>query len=341
MIKSNYSLRLMALLAVAGLPAVRAAAPAHDLYLAAGINSSSRVMGGKAAAPDGMYVRTANGGFRHVGANLPLLITLAVDPRDAARVYAAALSGVMRSADAGLTWRIVTGWDETEPKALLFDPSRPDTVYAGLPDGFIVSTDRGQTWTRREQGLPARGKYTQSLQVDRTQAGRVFAGCEKGLYLTEDGAQTWRQVFATTDTVNDIQQSPHDAAHWVAVTQSAGAIESRDGGRTWTRLAGVPSEQALYNVVFDPARRGRLAIASWTYGLLTSEDDGRTWTDRNAGLPALHRVWRTAVDPDSGVLYAAVFEQALYASTDFGRTWRVAGMEGSIIRSFIFVPRVR
>lgn len=335
--------RHLALLTLLMLPALSAgcATPVHDLYVCASINSSSRVMGGRGGALDGIFARGADGSFSHVGVHLPLLITLAVDTREPARIYAAGLSGVMRSSDGGMTWRIVTGWDETEPKALALDPLQRDTVYVGLPDGFIVSTDRGQTWHRREHGLPARGKYTQSLQVDRTRAGRVFAGCETGIYLTEDGAQSWRQVFATADTVNDIQQSPHDPARWVAVSQSAGALESRDGGLTWTRLAGVPSAQALYNVTFDPAQRGRIAIASWTYGLLTSEDDGRTWTDRNAGLPLPHRVWRTVVDPDSRLLYASVFEQALYASADFGRTWQVAGMEGSVIRSFIFVPRSR
>jgi photosystem II stability/assembly factor-like uncharacterized protein len=318
-----------------------ACAASHDLYLAASINASSRVMGARGEALDGIYARGPDNTFGHVGHHLPLLITLAFDPRDPSRVYGAGLSGVMRSADGGVTWRLVTGWQETEPKALALDAVNPDTVYAGLPDGFIVSDDCGETWERREAGLPERGKYTQSLRVDRTRAGRVFAGCETGLYLTEDGARSWRRVFETVDTVNDIQQSPHDPAHWIAVSQSAGALDSRDSGLTWTRLPEVPAEKALYSVAFDPMQRGRIAIASWTYGILTSEDDGRTWTERNTGLPPLHRVWSTAVDPDDGRLYAAVYDNALYASSDFGRTWKSIGMEASVIRNFIFVPRAR
>lgn len=319
--------------------AATAAAASHDLLVCASISGSSRVMGGGSAGTDGIFVRSAEGTFNHIGVPLPLLITLVVDPRDSSRIYAAGLSGVMRSGDGGLTWRIVTGWAETEPKALALDPVNPGTVYAGLPDGFIVSDDRGETWKRRETGLPERGKYTQAIQVDRTRGGRVFAGCEKGIFLTDDGARSWRRVFETVDTVNDIRQSPHDPARWIAVSQSAGALESRDGGLTWRRLSGVPSEHALYNVTFDPVHQGRIAIASWTYGLLTSEDDGRTWVERNAGLPEPRRVWRTAVDPDDGRLYAAVYQRALYASADFGRTWQVAGLEDSVVRSFTFVPR--
>lgn len=296
-------------------------------------------MGGRNAATDGIFIRQADGTFRHHGAHLPLLITLAVDPRDSSLVYAAGLSGVLRSQDGGLSWRIVTGWAETEPKGLAIDPASPDTVYAALPDGFIVSDDRGQTWERRESGLPDRGKYTQSVQVDRTRGGRVFIGCEKGMFLSDNGGRSWRRVLETADTVNDIQQSPHDPSHWIAVSQSAGALESRDGGLTWKRFPGVPSERALYSVAFDSAEPGRIALSSWTYGVLTSEDDGRTWTDRNAGLPDPHRVWRIASDPDTGALYASVFEKALYASDDFGRTWRIAGLEGSVVRDFTFVPR--
>lgn len=322
--------------------AASASTPAHDLYLAASINSSSRVMGGGGGAPDGLYVRSAGSAeFQHVGINLPLLITIAVDPRNPQQIFAAGLSGVMRSRDGGKTWRILTGWDETEPKTVALDPVNPDIVYSGLPDGFVLSNDQGQTWRRAEAGLPARGKYVQALQVDRTTGGRLLIGCETGIYLTEDGAKTWRRVFETVDTVNDLQQSPHDPQHWLAVSQSAGALESRDGGRSWRRVVGVPAEHALYNVAFHPTQRGLLAVASWTYGLWISEDDGRTWTERNAGLPTPHRVWRTAFDPDNGRLYAAVFEKALYGSDDLGRTWTKLGMDGAVIRSFVFVPRAR
>lgn len=324
-----------------GVPSALSAA-GHDLLVAASINSSGRVMGSGTGAPDGLYVRAAGQeAFAHVGPNLPLLITVVADPRERSRFYAAGLSGVMRSADGGASWRIVTGWAETEPKALALDPVDPDTVYVGLPDGFVLSRDRGQTWRRAEAGLPDRGKYVQSLQVDRTVRGRILLGCETGIYLSEDGAGSWRRVFAAVDTVNDIQQSPHDPARWLAVSQSAGVLESTDGGRSWTALPGLPREQAWYNVAFHPRDPAQLALASWTYGLWTSADGGRTWTERNAGLPTPTRVWRAAFDPDDGRLYAAVYEQALFASTDLGLTWKETALPGAVVRSFTFVPAAR
>lgn len=330
-----------ALAGLLGLAAVGASAAAHDLYVCAAFNNGSRVMGSNDGSSNGVFVRTPEG-FRHVGINYPLTISATFDPRDAGVFYVACLSGVLRTLDGGQTWRLVTGWAETEPKSIAVDFLAPDHVYTGLPDGIVVSRDRGQTWRRREQGLPERGRYTQVVRADRTRQGRVLIGCESGIYLTEDGADSWRNVLATAETVNDLQQSPHDPRHWLAVTQSAGAIESRDGGVTWRSLAGVPADKALYNVAFDARDPRRLALASWSHGLLVSEDGGQAWSARNAGLPgaAVPRAWRTAIDPDSGVLYVAIFGQGLHASADFGRTWQpVAGMEGASVQTFTFVPK--
>jgi photosystem II stability/assembly factor-like uncharacterized protein len=338
MIQNKILPALLALLAPA-VAALGAAAPAHDLYLCASINGNSRVIGFKDAGLNGVFRRESDGSFAHLGINHPMMLALAFDPRDARMFYAATLSGVLRTPDGGKTWRVATDWDVTEPKSVVVDPNQPDTVYAGVPDGLIVSHDRGMTWARMEQGLPDRGKYTQVVQVDRTHAGRVFAGCETGIYLTGDGAKSWRRVLPTADTIEDIQQSPHDPLWWVAVTQGDGALTSRDGGLTWTKLAGVPPDHALYNVAFDARDPQRLAIASWTNGLLTSEDGGRTWLARNAGLPDSHHVWRTAIDPDTGRLYASLVEQALYISDDFGRTWQVGGLPASRVADFVFVPK--
>jgi hypothetical protein len=314
-----------------------AAAPAHDRYLCASINLNY-VVGSKLVTLSGLYQRGADDTYTHFGLNFPGIFALAVDPRDRQVLHAASLNGALCSRDGGKTWRIGTSWDMTEPKDIFVDPNAPDHVYLALPDGIAVSTDRGATWTRREHGLPVRGKYTQVVKVDRTRAGRALAGCESGLYLTEDAAGTWRRVFATTTTITDLRQSPHDPSLWLATTQSDGALVSRDGGRSWEKIAGVPAAEALYNVSFDATNPQRYAIGSWTYGVLTTENGGQTWTERNAGLPDGHCVFRVAVDPDRGRLHAAVFKDAVYDSDDFGRTWRKSGLEGSTVYNFVFVP---
>jgi photosystem II stability/assembly factor-like uncharacterized protein len=330
---------LFLLLAGACLAATPPAKVQHDLFVCAAINRNY-VIGSKLVTLSGIYQRADDGTFQHVGTNYPAIFNLAFDPRDHRVFYAASLNGALVTRDGGKTWRIGTSWDMTEPKDIFVDPNAPDHVYLALPDGIAVSRDRGQTWIRHEKGLPERGKYTQVVKVDRTKAGRVLAGCESGIYLSQDAARSWRKVFTTSrTTVTDLRQSPHDPRLWLASTQSDGVQLSRDGGVTWQKLAGVPSAEALYNVAFDGTNPSRFAVSSWTYGVYTTEDGGRTWTERNAGLPDEHCVFRVGIDPDSGRLYAAVYRDALFISDDFGGTWKRDGLEGSTVYNFVFVPR--
>jgi photosystem II stability/assembly factor-like uncharacterized protein len=312
------------------------AAPQFDFFVCANINRTY-VIGAKIDTVNGVYQRGTDDSWHHLGCNDNGITAVAFDPRDRRVIYTSAGNGLWRSLDAGQSWRMCNSWDMTEGRDVAVDPNAPDHVYLALPDGVAVSTDRAQTLVRRENGLPARGKYTQALKVDRTKAGRVLAACEIGIYLTDDAAQHWRQVLPTKETVTDIQQSPHDPAHWLAVTQSAGAWQSRDRGLTWITFPGVPSDRALYNVTFDVTNPQRLAIGSWARGVLTTEDGGKTWTDRNAGLPAPHAVWRVGVDL-AGRLYASVVKETLYISSDFGRTWQPDALADAQVNSFLLLP---
>lgn len=333
MTKIKNFLLLLALGAVAA-----QAGPRHDLFVCAMV-ANNFIVGAKLTTPSGLFEREGDGNYRHFGLNFPYIFNLAVDPRDPDVLYVASLNGALISRDGGKTWRIGTSWDMTEPKDIFVDPNAPDTIYLALPDGIAVSRDAGRTWPRAEKGLPERGKYMQVAKVDRTRAGRVLAGCESGIYLTENAAKSWRRIFPTKTTVTDIRQSPHDAKLWLASTQSNGLLVSRDGGESWTKLDGVPSAEALYNVAFDATNPRRYAVSSWTYGVQTTEDAGKTWTARNAGLPEDHVVFRVGIDPDTGRLYAAVYKDAIFRSDDFGRTWTKDDLEGSLVYNFVFLPK--
>lgn len=321
----------------ATIPAV--AESAYDFFICANVNRNY-VIGSRIVTTNGLFQRDAAADeWKHFGYNDTTISSVAFDPRDRDTIYTTTLNGIWVSYDGGESWKMTNSWDMTEGRDVAVDPQSPDTVYLALPDGVAVSTDRGQTWNRRENGLPDRGKYTQTIATDRTVAGRVLAGCEKGVFLTEDAGLLWRQVLPTETTVNDLSQSPHDPAHWLAVTDSHGAWQSTDSGVTWTPLAELPDEEAIYNATYDPTDAKRLAIASWAYGVWTSEDGGATWIERNAGLPENPRAWRVGVDPNSGRLYASIFQETLYYSDDFGRSWRPDALEGSLVNAFLSVPR--
>lgn len=322
--------------ALAILPArAQTSAQKHDLFLCATINKDY-VIGSKLITLSGLYRRDDTGNYTHFGSNFPQIFSISFDPRDQNFFYITNINGCMQTADGGKTWRTGTSWDMTEGKDVCVDPNAPDNVYLALPDGIAVSNDRGATWVRQERGLPARGKYTQTIKVDRTKAGRVLAGCESGIYLTENGAKTWKRVLPAKATVTELQQSPHDAKVWIASTQNDGVFISRNGGSAWKRVAGLETERSWYSITFDPTNPQRLATGGWAYGLRTSEDGGETWVDRSAGLADPNHVFKVSVDPDNGRLYANLFRNGLFVSDDFGRTWRRDGLEGASIYTFAY-----
>lgn len=327
----------IALLLIAPTLIARGQESATDLFVCAAVNKNY-VIGSKIVTTSGIHRLGGDGDWSHIGLNDPTLFAISFDPRDHNVFYTAALNGALRTLDGGNSWRIMTGWDITEPKDVCVDPHEPDTVYLAHPGGIAISHDQGRNWLALERGLPERGKYTQTIEVDRSRPGRVLAGCESGIYLTQNSARSWRRVLATEETVNDIQQSPHNPNIWVAVTQSAGAWISRNSGKTWTQLPQAPTDAALYNIAFDPTHPQRLAIGSYTFGVLTSEDGGATWSPRNENLPKPHRVWRVGIHPDDGRLFASVYQNAVYASDDFGRSWKSVGLEGSAVNCFHFLP---
>lgn len=309
----------------------------HDLYVCVNLSGQGSVMGRSGPMLSGLYRSEDRENFVHLGPHHIRTFSVTYDPVDPARLYIALLEGVLRTPDRGKTFRIVTSWDMTEAKSISVDRNRPSDVYAGIPDGIAVSHDRGQTWTRMNEGI--RRSYTESILVDRTQAGRVLAGTEKGIYLTEDGARTWRLVQATDKVTYSLRQSPHDPKVFFAVTSCDGALWSTDRGVTWTRVAGVSSEHTLHNGEFDPRDARRLVYCGWGAGVQVSEDGGKTWIDRTAGLPK-REVWKVAIDPDlPDRLYAAPYLEPLFASDDFGRTWRKLQWDKTTVFDLVFVPR--
>lgn len=331
--------RLALALAAVLLPALAAAEPRHELFLAANPSGQSGVMGSRGLTRSGLYRTLDRVAFEHRGPHHIRLIAMIADPHQAQGLYLTALDGVLHSADAGRTWRTLTGWRETEAKGIAIDPQATDHLYVGLPDGIIVSRDRGATWQRAQEGLPPVRRYVHAVCADSSRSGRVLAGSELGIYLTEDGARSWRRVQPTEKVTYDIRQSPHDPRRFAAANSGGGLFLSEDGGVTWTRAAGVPVGITLHNVDWDPHRAGRLLVCGWGVGVMVSEDHGRTWESRSAGLP-VQEVWSARFDPDApGRILAAPFLKPLSASDDLGASWRPLVFEQAIVFNLCFLPR--
>ncbi|HUG83722.1 MAG TPA: hypothetical protein VMM13_04110, partial [Euzebya sp.] len=194
-------------------------------------------------------------------------------------------TGVYRSVDGGASW-IPAGLETSGSVARIVPhPSRPDRVYLAA-------------------------------------GGDLFApGGQRGIYRSDDAGQTWDLVLPpATPTAGgaDIAIDPADPAHLLATMwdrlrtpdlrryggPGSGLYTSRDGGDTWTPVAGglpgFAQDSGRIAVDFSPADPSRV------YAVVTRGDG------RSGGL------WRS---DDGGQTWARVDDSPLYAPSQFIFGW--------------------
>ncbi|MDN3293309.1 glycosyl hydrolase [Streptomyces ficellus] len=244
------------------------------------------------------------------------IVSLALDPKRADTVYAAAASGgVWRSTDAGQTFASV--WPDGWTQAMGAVATGPDgTLYAGTGEpnpgggsityegtGMYRSTDGGAHW--RPIGLRDSGAIS-AITVDPGNPRRVYVaaagslyngGGDRGVYRSDDGGDTWERILA-------------------GANEFTGATEVFVRGRT------------LYAVMWDHRRTPRLRTYGGVgSGVFRSTDGGGTWQRLAGGLPAQGPdVGRIGLAVAGERLYAIVNKtsgpfEGFYTSTDGGDSW--------------------
>ena len=322
------------------------------------------------AGDDGGLWLSYDGGSRWWKTNnLPVsqFYHVAVDARDPYQVYGGLQDNSSWVGDSahpgGITnarWENLYGGDGfwTIP-----DPTDEDGVYAESQGGYIGRVDR-KTLTARD--IQPKAGYEEKLRYNwnspifasPTQKGTIYLGAQF-LFRSRDRGDTWERIspdLTTNDpekqkqeesggvtvdnssaemhtTIYSISESPLDAkVIWVG-TDDGNVQLTRDGGKTWTNVAGnvagLPKASWVSWVEasrFQPAT-AYAAFDRHTFGDMTprvyrTADFGRTWTrivSPEQGVRGYaHVVKEDAVRPD--LLFVGT-EFGLWVSPDAGRSW--------------------
>ncbi len=264
---------------------------------------------------DGIYKSTDAGKtWTHLGLNDGQQIpTLAIDPRDPNRVFAAVLGhpyganaerGIFRSTDGGQTWQKVLYKDEnTGGCDVEIDPSNPDVVYATLweermgpwedgnqfsgPNGGIFkSTDGGTTWNQLTEGLP-KGVTQAYVTISPTNPQRLYASVATGhatsICRSDDAGASWSK--ATDDArpatrigggdlaVPRVDPKNPDVLYMASIV----TWRSTDAGKTWTGIRGAPGGDDYQNLWINPNNPEIILLVS-DQGAIVSVDRGETWS---------------------------------------------------------------
>jgi photosystem II stability/assembly factor-like uncharacterized protein len=274
---------------------------------------------------DGVW-KSADAGktWQHAGlAATRIISNIVVDPKDARHLYAGALGhlfgpnperGVYESKDGGEHWQRVLFVDQDTGVAdLVMDPADPETLYAamwqvqrqpwnfssgGPGSGIYKTTDGGAHWTdlSKNPGMPAAPLGRIGLSLARTAPGRLYAVVEAGeggLYRSDDAGAHWQRLYHKGDLnmrawyFSRIYADTQDADH-LFVTQAAGLMVSRDGGKSFKSQYMIGGD---YHVLWIDPSDAKTLILGNDGGASVSLDGGASWsTQDNQPTAQIYRI---------------------------------------------------
>jgi photosystem II stability/assembly factor-like uncharacterized protein len=316
--------------------------------------------------------------FRHIGPVGNRISSVSGVVGDPLTYYVGAASGgVWKTTDGGIIWEPI--FDETgvhAAGALAVSMSDPSVVWVGtgephirsnvtVGDGVYKSTDGGGHWTN--MGLRATGRISR-IVIHPTNPDIVWVASlghahgpqrERGIFRTTDGGKTWSHVLFVNENVgaSSLVIDPNNprillAGMWEIVVNTwgresggpgSGIYMSRDGGDTWTKLAGNGLPRlpvGKIDVCMTPADSRRIyALIETGDGvpwkgqetesgeLWRSDNGGASWQlmshDRNfGGRTGYYNQCRVSTDdPDEAYFLTASFVKTI----DGGRTGQSQG----------------
>jgi photosystem II stability/assembly factor-like uncharacterized protein len=191
------------------------------------------------------------------------------------------------------------------------------TIYYG-GNYFFKSTDQGDTWTRLGNDLTS--------GVDRNKLQIFGKTPDKKTLSRHDGVEEY-------PTITTISESPLTPNVLWAGTDDGNVQVTRDGGKTWTNVAGkvpgVPRDTYVSRVVASKSAEGAAFITfdghrtdDYSIYIFATADYGETWKPIRAGIPdSAGSVHVVREHPRNSNLLFAGTEFGLWISWDRGANW--------------------
>ena len=268
----------------------------------------------------GLYTGASRADF---GTQSSYNFAIAIDPRDAKRVYVAGVRA-FRSIDGGATFRPMAMEIHCDWHRIVIDPRNPDILYAGTDGGVFVSADAGDTWTSRNAGL-AIAQYYPGVSVA-PDGARVLGGSQDNGSHEYTGSSIWNGYLGGDGGYTIINYNKPDVVYGEAQWSPSGAyIYQRDGRGVYSYRAGgiVSSDRGAFipPFIIDPNTPTTLYFA--TQRLYRTRDEGRVWIPISGDLTRGTGQIRTiaAAKSDTLTVYVGTSDAQVQVTRDGGVTF--------------------
>jgi photosystem II stability/assembly factor-like uncharacterized protein len=244
---------------------------------------------------------------------------IVVSPQSPDTVYAATQWKMLKSVDAGKSFKAIGPDFSSAPSAIVIESENPSTLYA-VGTEIFKSTDGGTNW--QNLGRPGLAKHV-ALVIDPGNPNRLYLGGEHGwgIFLSTDGGLHWKNVLASS-FVCCLAIDPKRGEVVYAGTQDyssskGGVLKSTDGGTNWIKILTAANLSCMATDSLNP---DVVFVGTRGDGVLKSSDGGATWAKVNQGLTNLSVNTIVVVKQDPQTIYAGT-EDGIYRSTDGARSW--------------------
>ncbi len=252
---------------------------------------------------------------------------IVVDPRNPARIYAAAWvidhpdGGLWTSLDGGRTWSEVPALHGQSIRSFAMAPENPNLLFAGTLQGVFRSADAGVTWDQISPPGSREIHEVESLAIDPVHPDTVYAGTWHLPWKTTDGGQTWHNIKKGVIDDSDVFSILIDPAKPNTVYASAcsGIYKSETAGELFRRIQGIPATARRTRILRQDPQQPATVYAGTTEGLYRTTDAGRHFQLMTSPDVIVNDVY---VDPaDSNHILLATDRGGVLASTDGAKTF--------------------